>query len=173
MLAAVRPLNTGSQTNLRAAKRDVVLYVEDDPVNFRVAEVILGKTYEVVHAPNDQIACSLLRMRGAEFAAILMDVQLIGSKLDGIELARLVRGTLRRETLPAYAERVPVLAKTPIIFLTAYGSLYPEAVLVNAGGNRVISKPVNAATLELALTTIVLERFKAPQAKPGDPTPRR
>ena len=79
-----------------------------------------------------------------------MDIQLHGSTLDGIQLTKLLRGTLDRDTAPSYARNVPVL-KTPVLFVTAVGTRYSEEELMQAGGNVVIPKPVDFMRLKLAL----------------------
>jgi CheY-like chemotaxis protein len=86
-----------------------------------------------------------------------MDIQLKGSQLDGIQLTKLCRGTLPAELMPAYARGVPVI-KTPILFVTAFAELYSEAELLAAGGDRVITKPVEFGQITIALTQLHLER---------------
>ncbi|MCA9580437.1 MAG: hypothetical protein KC416_01505 [Myxococcales bacterium] len=127
-------------------------------MNFRVANLILQGSYELLHAMNDREACRILEERGKDLYVILMDIQLVGSQLDGVEITRLVRGTLPDKDIPPYARGVPSLPDTPVLFLTAYGSMYPESVLRNAGGNKLLTKPVNATSLELALTSFHLGR---------------
>jgi CheY-like chemotaxis protein len=80
-----------------------------------------------------------------------MDIELQKSKLNGIELTKLIRGTSTREELPDYAREVPVL-KMPIIFLTGYGETYSKEQLLHAGGNDLLEKPVDFVELKLAMT---------------------
>ncbi|MCA9602262.1 MAG: response regulator [Myxococcales bacterium] len=150
----------------QSAAKDLILYVEDEPLNFRVAEVLLQDNFDLVHASDDRAACEALRRYNKRIYAILMDIQLVKSKLDGIELTRLIRGTLREADMPDYAVGVPVLSDVPIFFLTAYGSMYSESILQNAGGDRLLAKPVNAAVLELALTSIRLRKLGVPSLIP-------
>jgi serine/threonine protein kinase len=142
-------------------KRELVLYVEDEPENRDVAELRLKRSYELLLASTDEEACAILRERGADLAAILMDIQLKGSQLDGIELVRLVRGTLADNKKPAFAKSVPVL-DVPILFVTAYGSRYAEPELLAAGAQKLVTKPVNFAELTLALVDLHLKRATKP-----------
>ncbi len=87
----------------RMNERDRLLYVEDDDENWHVAELRLGEEFELVRAANAREACRELKDNGASLMAILMDIELRGSELDGVELTKLLRGRLRKEPLPAYA----------------------------------------------------------------------
>lgn len=150
----MRPVGDGSAAN---EIKPLVIYVEDEELNFRVAEQILGDKYNLVHVRNARELCARLHVSSRNLYAILMDIQLIGSDLDGIQLTRLLRGTLPASETPDELPKVEPVPDLPILFLTAYGSMYSESVLINAGGNRLISKPVNPAQLELALTKIHLD----------------
>ncbi len=139
-------------------KQDVLLYVEDEADNREVASLRLRRRYDLLLAENDEQACEILTTRGPELSAILMDIQLKGSVLDGIQLVKLLRGKLERAGLPAYAARVPVLKDVPVLFVTAYAARYTEADLLAAGGNRLVTKPVNFGELTLALVDLHLKR---------------
>ena len=143
-------------------KQDVLLYVEDEADNREVASLRLRRRYELLLAEDDKTACELLASRGTELSAILMDIQLKGSTLDGIQLVKLLRGKLERSGLPAYAARVPILKDVPVLFVTAYAARYTEADLLAAGGNRLVTKPVNFAELTLALVDLHLKRATRP-----------
>jgi len=138
-------------------KRELVLYVEDEPENRDVAELRLRRSYDLLLAATDEEACRIIKERGAELSAILMDIQLKGSVLDGIALVKLFRGTLPTTELPAFARDVPVIA-TPILFVTAYGARYSEPELLAAGAQRRVTKPVNFSDLTLALVDLHLRR---------------
>ncbi len=139
-------------------RRELLLYVEDEPENRDVAELRLRRSYDLVLAATDEECCRIVKERGHELAAILMDIQLKGSALDGIALVKLIRGTLPTTNLPAFARDVPVLASTPILFVTAYGARYSEPELRAAGAQRLVSKPVNFSELTLALVDVHLNR---------------
>jgi CheY-like chemotaxis protein len=138
-----------------AEPRPVILYVEDDPANLLVVRERLESEYEVLLASNDVECCAMVRAQGERFACILMDIQLQGATLNGIQLTRLIRGLPIHVAKPGFAEDLPVL-RTPIIYLTAYGSQYADRDLAESGANHVMSKPVNFARLSLALTQVRL-----------------
>jgi CheY-like chemotaxis protein len=142
----------------RTTPREQLLYVEDDDSNFRVADLRLSTVYELIRAENSEQACRVLRDRGDELSAILMDIELRGSDLNGVDLTKLIRGKRAELTLPAYAQATPTLMQVPIIFVTAHGAKYSDAHLLFAGGDKVISKPVDFSALNLALTQLHLSR---------------
>lgn len=136
-------------------RRDLLLYVEDDDENWDVAEYRLSGAYQMLRAPNSREACRLVVEHGRDLTAILMDIELRGSELDGIELTTLFRGkTLNRE-LPMYARGLPTITN-PIIFVTAHGVRYSDVELMLFGADKVIPKPVKFEALSLALTSLQL-----------------
>jgi len=134
----------------------VVLYVEDNPDNFEVTRLHLSRLFRLLWARSDAEACSLIQKHHAELVSILMDIELQGSGLDGIELTRLLRGVPPGRPLPPYAAHLPIV-QTPIFFITAYTARYSTEELTRAGGDRVITKPVNFAELSLALSQAQLK----------------
>lgn len=138
-----------------------VLYVEDEDVNWQVAERNLRKRFRLTRAVNAKEAFEALRK--SAFAAVLMDIQLSGSELDGIEIVKILRGRFVG-SIPAYAQGVVLPEKTPIIFVTAYSARYGEKELVAAGGTKLLTKPVDFVKLSVVLTDISLsdslERLK-------------
>ncbi len=132
-----------------------VLYVEDDPENWAVAQLRLGRHFDLVWARNDADACSEIHRSGRALAAILMDIELRGSRLSGIDLTRLLRGESLPRPVPDYAQQLPKL-EIPVMFVTAYRARYSEDELKQAGAQRLISKPVNFAELSTALSSLVL-----------------
>jgi CheY-like chemotaxis protein len=147
--------------------QELVLYVEDEEPNYEVAALRLSKGYDLVWARSDREACDLLRKFGDKLSVILMDIQLKGSVLDGMQLAQLIRGTLPAHARPDFAANVPTL-KTAIFFVTAYADLYSEEQLFRIGGDRLITKPVDFAALSLALANVHLGRT-ARRVKPPKP----
>lgn len=124
------------------SKRPLVLYVEDELENWEVAELRLKRRFELVWAKSADEAFELVRARGAELAAVLMDIQLKGSSLDGVDVTRVLKGQApERPAPPSAAGLAKVVA--PLFFVTAFGSLYDEAMLRAAGGEGVLSKPVD------------------------------
>ena len=141
--------------NLRA-----LLYVEDNDDNWRVAQLRLASKFQLVRAATDKEACVQLRDHGLRFVAVLMDIELQGSVLNGIELTRIARGKQLERPLPDYALDIPVI-NTPIIFMTAYGDVYSEGALLAAGGDRVMTKPIDFKVLNMALMNLYVNRSVA------------
>lgn len=140
-------------TSRRRPRADAprVVYVEDDPENWVVAELRLGARFQLIWAKTDVEACELFRAMGDEISAVLMDIELRGSALSGVELTRALRGQVDAKW-PAYAQGLPVL-RAPVFFLTAYAAKFTQDELRQAGGNRLLTKPVNFGQLSLALST--------------------
>jgi len=147
---------TGASTGVR---RELLLYVEDDDDNWEVAELRLSKNYDLIRAANDEQACNLLRERRGDIDVILMDIELRGSQLNGIELTELLRGNklANRPILPAYARDLPPVSK-PIVYVTAHGARYTSGQLLLSGADKVIFKPVNFPDLQVALSELIQDR---------------
>jgi two-component system sensor histidine kinase BarA len=132
--------------------KPTLLYVDDDRSNIVVMEMRLEEHYDIISATSDKEACALLRTRGHGLSLVLMDIQLVGSQLDGVALTRLIRGTCAASQRPAFAKDVPVRADLPIIFVTAFGEQHDLNTLFEAGGSAVIAKPVDFVKLSRAIT---------------------
>lgn len=134
-----------------APARPLVLYVEDDPDTFRLAALRLQARYELINAPNDREACALLTKHGESLYAVLMDVELQGSELDGLALVKAMRGLSPRTGLPAWAQAIPRLPHLPVVVMTAYAERYTEQAVKAVGANHVLTKPIDFTRLNLAL----------------------
>jgi CheY-like chemotaxis protein len=128
----------------------LVLYVEDDAENWNATQLRLEGRYRLIRAATDAEACEAVRRHRNELFAILMDIELKGSKLNGVELTKLFRGKADVASLPPYA-RDDLRINCPIVFVTAYGARYPETDLLAMGGNKLVEKPVDFVKLTLAL----------------------
>lgn len=146
----MKPLRAAPGQAVRPLQK--VLYVEDEEDNRQVASLRLQGKYDLLLAASDREACHLLTLHGPQLVAVLMDIQLKGSLLDGMQLTRLLRGRLPVASQPEYARHVPSLPTLPVIFVTAYGSRYSSEELEQAGGNELIAKPVDFVRLMGALT---------------------
>src|ERR1041384_6394809 len=60
----LKPLRKAPAKPVR--QRDLVWYVEDEQQNWEVAELLLKKNYDLVHAPDDQQACEIFRTKGKQ-----------------------------------------------------------------------------------------------------------
>src|SRR5690349_2427871 len=104
--------------SVERAELPVVLYVEDDPENWAVTQLRLSRRFHLIWAKNDVEACSLIVSR-KDICAVLMDIELKGSRLSGIELAQLFQGTRPLLSLPEFVGKIPPVA-APILFVTAH-----------------------------------------------------
>lgn len=140
-------------------RKELLLYVEDDDDNWEVAELRLSKSYDMIRAATDAQACQLIRQRRSDIDLILMDIELRGSELNGVELTELLRGNRlpQRTFLPAYARDLPPISK-PVVYVTAHGARYTNVQLMLSGADKVISKPVNFAELRQALSELLQDR---------------
>ncbi len=116
-----------------------VLLAEDNVVNQRVAQIMLGKLgHRVVTVANGQDAVDAV-MRG-DFDVVLMDIQM--PVMDGVEAARRIRAALPRGKQPR------------IIAMTASVLLEDQRAAKAAGMERYLSKPVRAQELKALLEWI-------------------
>jgi CheY-like chemotaxis protein len=119
-----------------------ILIVDDNPVNLKLARVVLaGEGYRVETAVDAEDALALLG-RISPPRLILIDLQMPG--MDGLELTRLLK-------------QDPALADTAIVALTAYAMKGDEGKALDAGCDGYISKPIDTRTLG-ATVAAYLER---------------
>lgn len=126
--------------------RPRILYVEDNAINAKVVKYGLRSYFDVIVAVDARQACDEVRAHHRDLAAILMDIELQGSALDGLELTRLFRGDVLADGLPDYARDLPIL-ETPIIIVTAFVERYASDTFAQTGADYHMPKPVNLRTL--------------------------
>ena len=126
-----------------------ILYVEDEDANWQVTELHLRGKYDIRRATNSTEALAMLERE--EFDLILLDIQLAGSPLDGIQICRAIRAGLR-PGLP----RNEQIMRTPIVFVTAYSARYDKPALLEAGGDDVVTKPVDYTRLLLVSSRLLV-----------------
>jgi CheY-like chemotaxis protein len=140
----------------------VILYVEDDQESWQVTELRMREHYTVRWAPDDVEACRVVRAEGPKLYAVLMDITLKRSLLDGTELCQLFKGKLKDRDLPPYAQDLPVVT-APILFLSGHRARYSEAELQRMEGHAMITKPVDFLHLTLALASLQPSRRPPPE----------
>ena len=143
-------------TFVPSGPRDLLLYVEDEPLNFELTEFRLRRRYDLLWARTDVEAVDLLRQRGSDLHTILMDVQLSSSTLNGLDLCRIIRG-LPLADAPDFTKACPRLS-CPILVVTAGGGRYSKEMATDAGADALIVKPVDFEVLHEALSSVVFER---------------
>ncbi|RIL07712.1 MAG: hybrid sensor histidine kinase/response regulator [Proteobacteria bacterium] len=126
-------LSLNSQTDLSQSDSLQILLVEDNPVNQRLAAVLLRKLgHNVVIAHNGSEA---LKICGSQnFDLILMDIQMPG--MDGYTASRMIR---ERESENG--------ARVPIIALTAHAMSEDEERCRQAGMDDFLTKPIEREKL--------------------------
>lgn len=152
----MKPIRPSDKSASNPARRVPLLYVEDNDDNWEVVKLRTNRSYELTRAATDREACALFA-QADKFHAVLMDIELAGSRLNGMQLTRLLRGTLPQDERPSYAQAVPI-SSVPVLFLTAYGTAYSTQQLTAAGADGVLLKPVDFTKLSLALTSCHLNR---------------
>ena len=136
-----------------------LLYVEDDSISWLAAEASLEGKYSMFRARNAREAFGLLKDHS--FDIVLMDVQLRNSELDGVGIAKVMRG---HSEAPPYATGYSCKG-TKIIFVTAYSACYDRSELMDMGGDDVVSKPVDFTRLSLAMSRLVVRQAFEEQPK--------
>ncbi len=129
-----------------------ILYVEDEDPNWEVPELALPGIFQWRRARDAREALTLLR--DTHYDLILMDIQLGGSDMNGIDICGALTG---RSTgaLPDFAQGVRTDA--PIVFVTAYSGLYAREELLAHGAKELVAKPVDFPHLLLVISRLMVE----------------
>jgi two-component system, sensor histidine kinase and response regulator len=109
-----------------------ILLADDNPVNCRIAVLMLEKAGHQIDVVNDG-AEAIAAVRGKAYDLVLMDVQMPG--VDGLEATRRIRA------LPIEQAAVPVIA------ITANAMQGDDQRCFDAGMDDYISKPIDRARL--------------------------
>lgn len=120
---------TNKKVNTMAVSNKITLLIaEDDVSNFKLYSVIL-KDYNLIHAWNGEEAVRLFHEYHPDL--ILMDLKM--PKMDGYEATAKIR---------------EVSKEIPIIAVTAFAFAEDEQLVMNAGFNYYISKPIKASVIK-------------------------
>ena len=160
----LKKISSKPSSGASSLTKEKVLYVEDEDTNWEVAELSLRGRYDLVRARNARECFELLKKD--KYELVLMDIQLSGSELDGVEITNILKG-LYKEEAPEFTSGVR-LQGAPIVFMTAYAARYSKAELLEAGGDELVTKPVDFTRLAL-----VVSRLMVKNAFAGSPTERR
>jgi CheY-like chemotaxis protein len=120
-----------SMSERRPASRRILL-ADDNPVNCRLAVLMLSKAGHQVDVVGDG-AAAVAALAEHDYDLVLMDVQMPG--VDGLEATRRIR------RLPAARAGVPVIA------ITANAMAGDEQRCLDAGMNDYVTKPIDRARL--------------------------
>jgi len=115
-----------------------ILLAEDNRINQNVARELLESIGIIVEiANNGQEAVHILRDRGEEFDAVLMDVQM--PVMDGFQATKAIRAN-------------PVLTDLPVIAVTAHAMQGDREKCMQIGMNDYVAKPITPELLFSVLT---------------------
>lgn len=145
----LNPLPTSKESGDQSQS---ILYVEDEDTNWEVAQLWLRDKFTLTRAKSDREVFELLEKE--QFDLILMDIQLSGSILNGVDITKILRGRGMGQ-VPTFAENVDC-KDARIIFVTAYSARYSRNELVEAGGDEMLAKPVNFRRLSMAISKLLV-----------------
>ncbi len=137
-----------------------ILVVDDNPLNLKLARLLLGtESYQVRTAEHAPAALAVLETFHPRM--ILMDIQLPG--MDGLELTRRLRAD-------------PSLGDVIILALTAYAMETDEQKALDAGCDGYIAKPLDTRSLPNVVRAYLDgrvggRRHTSPTDRPPNPEP--
>ncbi|MBI9031473.1 PAS domain S-box protein [bacterium] len=123
--------NEGHSIKDKLESKPLILIVEDNRVNQKLATSILKSSYDIDTALDGETAITMVASK--QYDAILMDIHL-GEGLDGIETTKIIRNDIR-------------YAKTPIIAVTGYTMLGDKENILKHGCSSYLSKPYSKSEL--------------------------
>ena len=139
-------------------KKVSLLYVEDEDINWEITLHNLRERYNVERAVNALQAFE--KLKNNSYHAVLMDIQLKNSDLDGVAITEILRG-IYKKPLPEYAKGMS-MPNVPIIFMTAYAARYTKSELKQHGGDELVTKPIDFTSLNLCLSRCLLRALAKP-----------
>lgn len=126
---------------------EAILIVDDNPVNLKLARVLLtGEGYDVRTAVDAEEAMALLPAFRPRL--ILMDLQLPG--MDGLELTRRLKAD-------------PATNGITVLALTAYAMKGDEEKAIAAGCDGYITKPIDTRRLPVLIASLLGVRAADPE----------
>jgi len=125
-------------------KKQVVLVVDDTPINLDIIKGILGKEHTIKIAINGATALKIVQKQPPDL--ILLDIMM--PEMDGYEVCRQLKSD-------------PISAKIPVIFVTAMSEVRDEVKGLDAGAIDYITKPISGPILCARVRThLALKRAK-------------
>lgn len=118
---------------------ETILVVDDNPINAKLARIILEEAEFVVHVAGDAEE-ALQLLKHCEPRLILMDLQLPG--MDGLTLTRALRADAR-------------FRRTWIVALTAYAMKGDAERAAGAGCDGYVTKPIDTDALAVTVSGYV------------------
>jgi signal transduction histidine kinase/DNA-binding response OmpR family regulator len=149
--------NGGQDEGGSDARRARILLAEDNPVNQKLATVLLEQRgWEVVAVPSG--ARAVEAWENASFDLILMDVQM--PDVDGFEATRRIRASEAARSQGNGGERP---ARAPIIAMTAHALKGDRERCLSAGMDDYVTKPIRRDELYAAVERQLDDSPKLPE----------
>ncbi len=147
-----------------------ILHIEDDPLIARLVATRLKPRAEMVWVADSDAAKAQLERTDVQFAAVLVDIELKGSRLSGAEFVKQMKDV--RDSQHGVGTGVFTMrAAVPYILLSAVITPDLETRARSWGVHALLHKPIRFGALEEALTTAGVP--VAGGANGGYVTPRR
>ncbi|MCE1188050.1 MAG: response regulator [Ignavibacteria bacterium] len=121
------------------------LYVDDDPISLRLAQIVLKDLCMVDCAKNSKEA--LEKVAVEKYDIILMDINLGKDQMDGVKLTGMIR-------------QKPEYSKIPLVALTAYPMDEEMSEFLSNGCDYYISKPYSRNLLREIVTKTLVDAKK-------------
>ena len=131
--------------------RPRILYVEDNSMNWEITSLELRREYELDWAQDSRTVYQKLKQK--TYDLILMDIELSGSDLNGVQITRCLRGQVVDNPFD-YMKGLKSV-DTPILFLTAYTAKYDSESLAYTGADGVLTKPVDFQQLQKSMMQLI------------------
>jgi CheY-like chemotaxis protein len=145
-------MRKSSGSFMKAVSIRHVLYVEDDDTSWELSQLAMRGCLSMHRARTSREAFGALVKN--PYDLILMDIELAGSDLNGIEITQAMRGRFQG-ALPSYATGLtPEQRDLPVVFVTAYQARYKPEDLYAAGGDALVAKPVDFTRLRLVIARL-------------------
>lgn len=132
----LKPVNENTYS---AENKKTILAVEDDKASQDYLNYVLKKEYNVLFAPNADVAWEILS--NSDISLILMDISIKGN-MNGIELTRKIKGEEQ-------------FNKIPIIAMTAHAFENDRINSIEAGCSLYLSKPIMRKDLINAVEQLI------------------
>lgn len=116
---------TCSKIKLEKNRKAKVLIIEDNPDNMVTIKAILGDKYEIFEAIDGELGLEMIKSEHPHL--ILLDMAL--PKIDGLEVVRRIRSDTKTKHIP-------------VIALTAMAMTEDKEVILKAGCDEYVTKPV-------------------------------
>ena len=130
-------------------QKQVILIVDDMPINLKILIEVLGDRFEIVFATNGRDALAVAEVNQPDL--ILLDIQM--PDMNGYEVCKALKLRARLEGVP-------------IIFLTAMSQQEDEVAGLKLGAVDYITKPFNPDIVRLRVNNqLELKRYRDERAK--------